>query len=100
MREVLASGPFPPMPLTVLSHGRPADPSERQAGWPIAEEERIWHELHTEIAQMVPNGRHVIAEASGHDIPQEQPELVVEAIQAVLTAARDARTWETPAARS
>jgi pimeloyl-ACP methyl ester carboxylesterase len=49
---------------------------------------------------MVPNGRHVIAEASGHDIPQEQPELVVEAIQAVVAAARDARTWESPAARS
>ena len=100
MREARASGPFPPMPLTILSHGRPADPSERPAGWPIAEEERIWRELHTEIARMVPNGRHVIAEASGHDIPQEQPELVVEAIQAVVTAARDARTWETPAARS
>jgi hypothetical protein len=49
---------------------------------------------------MVPNGRHVIAEASGHDIPQEQPELVVEAIQAVVAAARDVRTWETPVARS
>jgi pimeloyl-ACP methyl ester carboxylesterase len=88
------------MPLTVLSHGRPADLSQRPAGWPIAEEERIWRELHAEIAQMVPNGRHVIAEASGHDIPQEQPELVVEAIQAVVAAARDVRTWETPVARS
>ena len=98
MHEARASGPFPPMPLTVLSHGRTADPSERPAGWPIAEEERIWRELHTEIARMVPNGRHVIAEASGHDIAQEQPELVVDAIQAVVAAARDARTWETPAA--
>jgi pimeloyl-ACP methyl ester carboxylesterase len=96
MREARASGPFPPMPLIVISHGRSADPSERPPGWPTVEEERIWRELHAELARMVPDGRHVIAETSGHDIPQEQPELVVGAIQAVVTAVRDPRAWATP----
>jgi len=96
MREARASGPFPPMPLIVISHGRSADPSERPPGWPTVEEERIWRELHAELARMVPDGRHVIAETSGHDIPQEQPELVVSAIQAVITAGRDPSDWATP----
>ena len=98
LREARASGPFPPIPLIVLSHGRSADPSERPPGWPTAEEERIWRELHAEIARLAPSGRHVIAEASGHDIPQEQPELVVEAIQIIIAAARDAKTSATPSA--
>ena len=84
------------MPLIVLSHGRLVDPSERPPGWPIAEEERIWRELHAELARMVPDGRHVIAETSGHDIPQEQPECVVGAIQAVITAVRDPSDWASP----
>jgi pimeloyl-ACP methyl ester carboxylesterase len=96
MREARASGPFPPMPLIVISHGRSADPAERPPSWPIVEEERIWRELHAELARMVPDGRHVIAETSGHDIPQEQPELVVSAIQAVVTAVRDPSDWATP----
>jgi pimeloyl-ACP methyl ester carboxylesterase len=99
MRETRASEPFPPLPLIVLSHGRPADPSERPPDWPIAEEERVWRELHAEIARMAPNGRHIVAEASGHDIHLEQPELVVEAIQAIVGAARDARTSATPTTR-
>jgi pimeloyl-ACP methyl ester carboxylesterase len=98
MREARGSGPLPPMPLIVLSHGRSAVPSERPAGWPLAEEERIWRELHAEIARMAPNGRHVIAEESGHDIHLEQPELVVEAIRTIVAAARDARTSATPSA--
>jgi pimeloyl-ACP methyl ester carboxylesterase len=100
MRKARASGSFPPVPLVVLSHGRSADPSDRPPGWPIAEEERVWRELHADLARMVPNGRHVIAEASGHDIPQEQPELVIEAIQALVAATRDARTSATPTTRS
>ena len=96
MREARASDPFPPMPLIVISHGRSADPAERPPGWPIVEEERIWRELHAELARMVPDGRHVIAETSRHDIPQEQPELVVSAIQAVVTAVRDPSDWATP----
>jgi pimeloyl-ACP methyl ester carboxylesterase len=98
MREVRASEPFPPMPLIVLSHGRAADPAERPPGWPIAEEERIWRELHAELARMVREGRHVIAEKSGHDIPQEQPELVIAAIQAVVGGAQAAGPWATPLA--
>jgi pimeloyl-ACP methyl ester carboxylesterase len=86
------------MPLVVLSHGRADDPSERPPGWPLAEEERIFRELHAEIAHLVANGRHVIAEGVGHDIHQERPELVKEAIRQVVAAVRDPSTWATPTA--
>jgi hypothetical protein len=84
--------------LVVLTHGRADDPNERPPGWPLAEEERIWRELHEEIARLAPNGRHVVAAKSGHDIQQEQPELVIEAIRCVVAAVRAPITWATPTA--
>jgi pimeloyl-ACP methyl ester carboxylesterase len=99
MREVRASGPLPSVPLVVLSHGRGADPAERLPGWPVEEEERIWWELHAEIARSVPGGEHIIAEKSGHDIHQEEPVLVVSAIRQVSDAAGGLDTSATPAAR-
>ena len=96
MREARRSGTLRPMPLVVLSHGRWADPADRPPGWPLAEEERIFRELHEELVRLVPDGRHVLAEGIGHDIHQERPELVVEAIRQVVVAVRDPRTWATP----
>jgi pimeloyl-ACP methyl ester carboxylesterase len=98
MRAARATSTFPPTPLVVLTHGRADDPNERPPGWPLAEEERIWRELHEEIARLAPNGRHVVAAKSGHDIQQEQPELVIEAIRCVVAAVRAPITWATPTA--
>ena len=98
MREARGSGPFPPMPLIVLTHGRLADPSERPPGWPIIEEERIWRETHAELARMVPNGRQIVAEGIGHDIHHEQPQVVNDAVRQVVVAVRDPSTWATPTA--
>ena len=98
MREARSAGPLRSMPLIVLTHGRAADPGERPPGWPLAEEERIWTGLHDEIVRLVPGARRIVAEASGHDIHQEQPDLVVAAILAVVAAVRDPGAWGTPVA--
>jgi pimeloyl-ACP methyl ester carboxylesterase len=98
MQEARRTRTLRSMPLVVLSHGRWSDPAERPPGWPLAEEERIFRELHEELVRLVPNGRHVVAEGIGHDIHQEQPELVVEAIHEVVMAVRDPSTWATPKA--
>ena len=100
MREAREAGPLSPMPLVVFSHGRAAEPAERPPGWPVADEERIWRTLHEDIARLVPNGRHVVAEESGHDIHTEQPALVVDAILDVAAAVRDPSSWGTPVAAS
>jgi pimeloyl-ACP methyl ester carboxylesterase len=97
MREARASATLPAIPLIVLSHGRMPAAEERPPGWPIAAEEQLLRLLHGEIAHLVPNGRHVVAEDSGHDIHKEQPALVVEAITSVVEAVRDPSTWATPA---
>ena len=41
----------------------------------------------------VPNARLITATASGHDIHQDQPELVIDAIARVVDAVRDPSTW-------
>lgn len=93
MRAARAAGTLRPMPLVVLSHGRPATAEERPPGWPIAAEEQLLWDLQDQIARLVPNGRHLVAERSGHDIHHEQPELVIDGVRAVVEAVRDPSTW-------
>ena len=46
-----------------------------------------------DLAALVPDSRLVVAEESGHFIPGDQPDLVIEAIQQVVEAVRDPSTW-------
>jgi pimeloyl-ACP methyl ester carboxylesterase len=41
------------------------------------------------LATLVPNARFFVAKESGHDIHQDQPELVIEAIRQVVEAEED-----------
>ena len=92
-RAALASAPLRPMPLSVITHGRPEPGSDPRTTEP---DERLWRKLQDEIAALVPNSRHVIAKRSGHDIHQQQPELVNAAIREVVEAVRQPTTWTTP----
>jgi pimeloyl-ACP methyl ester carboxylesterase len=96
LREARATGDLPAVPMIVLTHGLPDDPAERPPGWPLADEERIFRELHAEIAALVPNSRLLIAEQSRHNIHQEQPQIVIESILDAVEAVRDPGTWATP----
>lgn len=51
-----------------------------------------------DLAQLVPDARLIIATESGHNIHQDQPELVIDAIQQVVAAVRDPSTWAAPVA--
>jgi pimeloyl-ACP methyl ester carboxylesterase len=84
-RLALRRAPLRPMPLVVLAHGR-AEPSP--PGWPGEEVERLWQQLQRELAQLVPGGRLVVATESGHNIQDDQPELVLDAIREVVRAVR------------
>ncbi len=92
LRSALAAAPLRSMPLYVLSHSRvdqpDTDPRVNRA------DEHLWQTLQNELAALEPNSRHVIANKSGHDIQHEQPELVVNAIRAVVDGARDPSTWK------
>jgi pimeloyl-ACP methyl ester carboxylesterase len=91
VRQAQIDSPLRPMPLEVLSHGIPfAAPFP---GWPTDEMEGIMLTLQNDLAQLVPNARHVIATESGHNIHQDQPELVIEAIRQVVAGVRSPDTW-------
>jgi pimeloyl-ACP methyl ester carboxylesterase len=82
-RVALRRSPLRPMPLVVLTRGHPDGP-----GGPFVEQqERLWLQLQRELAAMVPGSRHVITQ-SGHNIQDEQPELVLDAIRDVVLAVR------------
>jgi len=91
VRQARKDTPIRPMPLVVLAHGIPfAAPI---SGWPTAEMEGIMFALQQDLAQLVPDARLIVATESGHNIHQDQPELVIDAIQQVVAAVRDPRAW-------
>lgn len=95
VRQARQDAPLRPMPLFVLAHGIPfGDPFP---GWPTNTMEAIMSALQQDLATLVPNARLEVATESGHNIHQDQPDLVIEAIRAVVDAVRDPRTWAAPA---
>jgi len=94
VRQSRAHEPLRPMPLVVLTHGIPfAAPFP---GWPSDKMEGIMTALQEDLAKLVPNAHYAIAAKGGHNIHQDQPELVIAAIREVVEAVRNPSTW-TPA---
>lgn len=96
VRQARKDAPLRPMPLVVLAHGIPfADPFP---GWPSDKMEGIMFALQQDLAQLVPDARLIIATESGHNIHQDQPQLVIDAIRQVVAAVRDPSAWAAPVA--
>ena len=77
--------PFGAMPLIVLSHGKPI------AGIPALYSplvERIWSDMQLDLLNLSTNSKQIIAEQSGHDIPSDQPQLVIDATREVVRVLR------------
>jgi pimeloyl-ACP methyl ester carboxylesterase len=93
VREAVAAHPLPPMPLAVLAHGKPFAVSQDSQGFGAAELEGYIQEAHVLKTRLVPGARAWVARQSGHDIHQDQPQLVIEAIEQVLEGVRSPDTW-------
>jgi pimeloyl-ACP methyl ester carboxylesterase len=96
LRAALAKTPLPQMPLSVLGHGRPFDvPADAQEkyGFTSAELEALLNAANEGQAKLAPNGRYTVASESGHDVHQDQPELVIEAVRQVVAGVRNPDTW-------
>ena len=87
------SSPLPPMPLAVLAHGRPFQQSDAAPGFAPGELEGYLLAANRAQAALVPNARFSVATRSGHDVHQDQPELVIEAIRQVVEGVRRPDTW-------
>jgi pimeloyl-ACP methyl ester carboxylesterase len=93
VREAVAASPLRPMPLAVLAHGKPfALPVEPQE-FTSTEWDALLRAGNEDLATLVPNARFFVASESGHDIHQDQPALVSEAIRQVVAGVRNPDTW-------
>jgi pimeloyl-ACP methyl ester carboxylesterase len=93
MRQAEVRAPLGPMPLAVLAHARPFDLAEEAEGFSSNALESVLRAANEDMAMLVPNARFFVAENSGHDIHQDQPGLVIEAIRQVVTGVRTPDTW-------
>jgi pimeloyl-ACP methyl ester carboxylesterase len=93
MRRMVASSPLHAMPLAVLAHGRPFELSGETEGFSSDALEAVLWAANEQITTLVPNARFFVAKDSGHDIHQDQPELVIEAIRQVVAGVRAPETW-------
>ncbi len=78
------------LPLIVLSHGH-FDPETMGADVSaevVDQYEKAWQELQIELTALSSQGKRIVAEQSGHNIHLDQPELVISAIQEVITDTR------------
>lgn len=98
MGEAAATQPLRPMPLAVIARGQPLGPTAEQLGFSPDALERAWRAAQEGLATLVPNGRFSVAADSAHYVQVEQPELVIDAVRAVVDAVRDPGTWATPVA--
>ena len=94
MRRAAAAVPLGPMPLAVLAHARPFDvPPDKAEGFSSDALEAVLRAANENLATLVPNARFFVAKDSGHEIHQNQPELVTEAVREVVAAVRHRDTW-------
>jgi|EndMetStandDraft_8_1072994.scaffolds.fasta_scaffold72859_2 pimeloyl-ACP methyl ester carboxylesterase len=93
MRRAAATAPLSPMPLAVLAHARPFDLPKEAEGFSSDALEKVLRAANEKLATLVPNARFFVANDSGHDIHQDQPELVIEAIRQVVVGVRHPATW-------
>ena len=93
MRKAAATTPLRAMPLAVLAHARPFELPREAEGFSSDALESVLRAANEDLATLVPNARFFVAKDSGHDIHQDQPELVTEVIRQVVTGVRDPATW-------
>ena len=80
--QVRNAGPFPNIPLIVLTHGDPGK------GPQLGVDEQDWQESQRHLLKLSPQSKQIIAEKSGHNIHYNQPDLVIDAIRQVVESVR------------
>lgn len=90
---------LPPVPLVVLTAGRDVSRSMRASADVKARVRALWLQLQDELAALSPRSKHVVVEDSGHMIPDEKPQAVIDAVRSVVDEwRRDEKTAQGEAA--
>jgi pimeloyl-ACP methyl ester carboxylesterase len=76
LAQAAASDPLPPIPIVLIT----------RAKWDGAPPEmaRIWTEEHRRWVERTPTARLRVAENSGHMIPHDEPQLIVDTVRDIL----------------
>jgi len=93
VRAAVAASALQPMPRAGRVHGKPSELPADTLGITDEDLERYIRASGDAKAALVPDARLWVASESGHDIHQDQPELVIEAIQQVVAGVRNPDTW-------
>lgn len=84
--------PFPDVPLSVISHGKPfALPEGLPGGLTSEAVERAWTYSQDQLAKLTPDAVHLIAKRSSHYVMFTQPKLVIDQVKRVVRAVRHER---------
>lgn len=84
-REVENAGPWPNVPVVVLSRGQRVWPDDRTGRLM----EALWMQLQDELAERSPHSLHITVRGSGHYIQLDRPEVVSRAVELILQACHD-----------
>ncbi|HET6908051.1 MAG TPA: alpha/beta hydrolase [Mycobacteriales bacterium] len=80
LQQAKGMGPLPDVPVTLITAGAsPRTPSEEKV-------RAVIRELHESVVTSVPQGRLVVASESGHLVPIDEPDLVVQCIRETADA--------------
>jgi pimeloyl-ACP methyl ester carboxylesterase len=79
--EVQAAGPLPDVPLVVVTASMN---QEWPPGWDPETFDALRAAQQADLATFTPQGRQVVAEGSGHHVPSQRPDVVVDAVESVL----------------
>jgi pimeloyl-ACP methyl ester carboxylesterase len=94
MSTASAAQPLKKLPLFVISRGKPvALPRDVPQAFSPQAFEQAWRIGQDELAGLLPDARHMVASESDHYVQIAQPELVVDAVRAVVQAVRDPTSW-------
>ena len=92
--EAERAGGFGDRPLIVLTRGKidtPPNPSEMDREY--AAYSQVWmHEIQPKLARLSSKGKQIIVEKSGHDIPDEAPEMIIAAVREILDDIKGGQT--------
>jgi len=86
-QQLSATGSLGDIPLTVVRHGIP-EMFARMPAEQAKRSEQVWQELQADLAKLSSDSRLLVAEKSGHGIPMDQPDLVVEVIGQMVASVR------------
>jgi pimeloyl-ACP methyl ester carboxylesterase len=99
--QVTAPADVPGIPIIVVTHGAGVPPPCNfeppcSADYPTGEFEAAWQAGLAELADAL-GARLVVAEGVGHEVADEDPELVIGLASEVIAAVIDPTSWATPA---